>query len=692
VCLEVEADTETPVSAFLKLSSGEEQAFLLESAPAGSGPGRWSLLGARPRASRAFGPLDSAGTFDFLEAALSRYKGVRLPGAPPFTGGLLGYLAYDLVRHLEPSVPVTGASHLGFPEAQLMDFDATVAFDARRMTMTVVAQARCREGDDPGALYDEALARIAGQLRALRRPLPAQRDQRDQRGQGAGAPELRACGERAAFERAVARARELVRGGDAQQIVLSQRFEAESGMDPFSIYRALRRINPSPYLYFVRDGQRALVGASPETMVKVAGRDITLRPIAGTRRRGRDEAEDLRLEGELLADAKENAEHMMLVDLGRNDAGRVAQPGTVRVTQLRGVERYSHVMHMVSEVRARLAPGQGPLDAVRAAFPAGTVSGSPKVRAMQIIDELEPGRRGPYAGCVGYFDHTGDIDVAIAIRTLFCAGRRLSVQAGAGVVLDSSPAAEHDETVAKAGALFSAARAAHGRAAPPDEGGLAMARVLIIDNYDSFTWNIVQYLAELGAHVDVARNDDIDTAGIAALAPDGLLLSPGPGDPDRAGVTLGAIRAFAGRIPLLGVCLGHQAIGQAFGGVVVRAREIVHGRASRVAHQGEGVFEGLPSPLLAGRYHSLALDAARLPPSLAVTAAADDGEIMAVRHRELEVEGVQFHPESILTQHGMTMLGSWLGRLGRPGRPGRPGTLRAPGASPAHLLSQGNTQ
>jgi anthranilate synthase component 1 len=266
-----------------------------------------------------------------------------------------------------------------------------------------------------------------------------------------------------AYMAAVRRAKAYIKAGDCQQIVLSQRFDAEVEVAPFELYRALRRVNPSPYLFYLQDGERALVGSSPETLIKLEDGEVTLRPIAGTRRRGKDPAEDARLEAELRADPKENAEHVMLVDLGRNDVGRVSRVGTVRLTALKTVERYSHVMHLVSEVRGQLADGLSAVDVLRAGFPAGTVSGSPKVRAMEIIDELEPARRGPYAGAVGYFDRSGDMEMCIAIRTLLQSGRRVSVQAGGGLVYDSRPAAEYQETVNKAQAVLTALAQAESR-------------------------------------------------------------------------------------------------------------------------------------------------------------------------------------------------------------------------------------
>jgi anthranilate synthase component 1 len=459
VRVEVDADTETPVSAFLKLSRGEPLAFLLESVEGGERSARFSFLGARPRSVQRWSLSDPGDPIAAIRSALATHQAVRVPGTPRFSGGLVGHISYDVVRLFEPRVPVAGPDELGFPDVLLMDFDEVVAFDNLRHSLHVLQEVRCDAGDDPRDLYRRAVARIVKRLRILARPLQDPRPRRASR----SAP-LAPRVSRKAFEAAVQRAREYVTAGDCQQIVISQRFDAECGLPPFEIYRALRRVNPSPYLFFVKDGDHALVGSSPETLIKLEDGEVTLRPIAGTRRRGADAAEDARLEAELRADPKENAEHMMLVDLGRNDVGRVSEVGTVRVTALRTVERYSHVMHLVSEVRGRLGPGLGAVDVLRAGFPAGTVSGSPKVRAMEIIDELEPARRGPYAGAVGYFDRGGDMEMCIAIRTLLASGRRVSVQAGAGIVYDSVPATEYQETVNKARAVFTAVAQAQGRA------------------------------------------------------------------------------------------------------------------------------------------------------------------------------------------------------------------------------------
>jgi anthranilate synthase component 1 len=458
VRVEVDADTETPVSAFLKLSAGRRYAFLLESVEGGERSARFSFLGAGPRSVLRWKLGDRGDPVEAVRAALATHRAVRIPGTPRFSGGLVGHVSYDAVRLFEPRVPNSGRDELGFPDVLLMDFDEVVAFDNLRHSLHVICEVRCEKGDDPRVLYARAVARLRARLRALARPLV---DRRPRRAARAAALVPRVA--KRDYLAAVERAKEYIRAGDCQQIVLSQRFDAEVSVPPFEIYRALRRVNPSPYLFFVQDGDRALVGSSPETLVKLEDGEVTLRPIAGTRRRGADAAADAALEAELRADPKENAEHVMLVDLGRNDVGRVAAVGTVRLTALKVVERYSHVMHLVSEVKGRLAPGLGAVDVLRAGFPAGTVSGSPKVRAMEIIDELEPARRGPYAGAVGYFDRGGDMEMCIAIRTLMARGRRVSVQAGGGLVYDSVPEAEYQETLNKARAVFTAVAQAQAR-------------------------------------------------------------------------------------------------------------------------------------------------------------------------------------------------------------------------------------
>jgi anthranilate synthase component I len=451
VRVELDADTETPVSAFVKLSQGQERAFLFESVEGGERTGRWSFLGAGPRNTFSWRLGERGDPLAHIEDELARYQAVPVAGAPRFTGGLVGFFSYDAVQLFEPRVPIAKPDELEFPDALWMDFDEVLAFDNLRHSLHLIVEVRCERGDDPNRLYEDAIARLARMERTLRQPLEDVRPTPTQQ-----TAELRPRVSRKEFEAAVARAKEYICAGDCQQIVVSQRFEAEVGVGPFEIYRALRRVNPSPYLFFLKDGNRALVGSSPETLVRLDRGEIILRPIAGTRPRGKTPEEDAALEKELREDPKENAEHVMLVDLGRNDVGRVAQIGSVQVEFLKSVERYSHVLHLVSQVRGKLAKGLAALDVLKASFPAGTVSGAPKVRAMQIIDELEPSRRGPYAGCVGYFDRSGNMEMCIAIRTLLQHGRRVTVQSGAGIVYDSNPASEYQETLNKAKALFAA--------------------------------------------------------------------------------------------------------------------------------------------------------------------------------------------------------------------------------------------
>lgn len=391
------------------------------------------------------------GPFELLRAFQRDVRGARLDGFPPFTGGLVGFIGSEAVCRLEPRVPLTRPDELDFPEATFFDVDTLVAFDNVRRELQLIAQVR--PGDGPGAL-DDARRRLRDLEVRLARPLI------DPRGAEQPRPVFTPRTAPADFLAQVRRAQRYVAAGDVQQVVVSQRFDAETRVPGFELYRALRRVNPSPFMFFVKDGPRELIGASPERLVEVRGDRVSLRPIAGTRRRGASPDADAALARELLDDPKEAAEHVMLVDLGRNDVGRVAALGSVQVDAFRLVERYSHVLHLVSQVSGTLAPGRTAVDALCAAFPAGTLSGSPKVRALEIIDELEPAQRGPYGGAVGYLDATGDLDFAITIRTFMKHGRRVSVQAGAGVVHDSKPRGEFDETRNKAQALFTAAELA----------------------------------------------------------------------------------------------------------------------------------------------------------------------------------------------------------------------------------------
>lgn len=466
VYAELLADLETPTSAYWKLAHDRPRSFLLESVTGGESLARWSFIGvpidARPGASsrraRFLRTRGRVGRLDEQEVVvpegktpldvlrpLVRDRGyARVEGLPPFTGGAVGMLSYDIVRFFE-RLPDMTVDDLECDDMAMLLCETTVAFDHARNRILVISHA----DDQPGS-YDSAAAEIASIVERLRSPLPPLPQYRGE------SPGFTSNMSRDAYEEAVSRTIEYIRAGDGVQMVISQRFSAPVHSHPLSLYRALRSINPSPYMYLLRFGDYDVVGASPEILVTLKDRRVRVRPIAGTRPRGATEEEDKRLEHELLADEKERAEHIMLVDLGRNDIGRIAEPGSVCVNDFMVVERYSHVMHLVSDVTGLAREGLDAFDVLRACFPAGTVSGAPKVRAMEIIEELEPTRRGCYAGAVGYFGFNGDMDMAIAIRTVFLKGGVAHVQAGAGIVFDSVPEREWEECHNKARAVMRA--------------------------------------------------------------------------------------------------------------------------------------------------------------------------------------------------------------------------------------------
>ncbi len=463
---EVLADMETPVSAFLKIDDGRHS-FLLESMEGGEKWARYSFLGSRPSIIvRTFGRKaevirnGKAGkaTFDrdpleVVKNVLDAYAPVPDPSLPRFFGGAVGFMGYDVVRFFE-ELPAGEKNGLQLPDMLFMITDTLIIFDNLTHRLKVVSNAHVK-GRAVEAAYREATKKIDALVRKLKSRVKGP----GPRGRGKAKVKERILTSnftQARYEQAVLKAKEYIKAGDIFQVVPSQRFQTGISIEPYEIYRALRLINPSPYMYFLRCGDATVVGASPEVMVRLEGGRIDLRPIAGTRRRGATEEEDRALAEELLADPKERAEHIMLVDLGRNDVGRVSEPGSVQVSELMVIERYSHVMHIVSNVRGRLSQGRDAYDVIRACFPAGTVSGAPKIRAMQIIDELEPTRRGPYAGAVGYFGFSGNMDTCITIRTLVIKDKIAYIQAGGGVVADSDPAAEYQETVNKAKAMMRA--------------------------------------------------------------------------------------------------------------------------------------------------------------------------------------------------------------------------------------------
>ena len=467
---EILADMETPVSAFLRIDDGRHS-FLLESMEGGEKWARYSFLGSRPSVVvRSYGSrveIIRNGKIDVrsfkndpletINETLSEYSPVPDPSLPRFFGGAVGFMGYDVVRFFE-ELPNREKSGLDIPDIFFMITDTLLIFDNITHRIKVVSNAHIN-GKSVSAAYKEATEKIDALVKKLkqgkRSTLNVHRSRKK-----AKEHRLTSNFTRARYEQAVLKAKEYIKAGDIFQVVPSQRFETKINIEPYEIYRALRLINPSPYMYFLRGGDVTVVGASPEVMVRLEGGRIDLRPIAGTRRRGVTEDEDKALAEELLTDPKERAEHIMLVDLGRNDVGRVSNPGSVNVSELMVIERYSHVMHIVSNVRGTLSRGRDAYDVIRACFPAGTVSGAPKIRAMEIIEELEPTRRGPYAGAVGYFGFSGNMDTCITIRTLVIKDGVAYIQAGGGVVADSDPAAEYQETVNKAKAMMRAVETA----------------------------------------------------------------------------------------------------------------------------------------------------------------------------------------------------------------------------------------
>jgi len=462
VCKEIVADLLTPVSAFLKIAEDADYAFLLESVEGGEHVGRYSFLGKDPfltlRSASGTTTIERAGEvttsaapfIETLRSLMADFRSPFVPDLPRFTGGAVGYFGYGASSWFEPVLGDLGASPDGADTAGFMMFDTVLAFDHVQHRILIIANARIGADDDLESLYQFACAKIGFLERELERNLSVAKRAHE------NALEFHSNFTREQFETQVRKAKEHIAAGDIYQVVLSQRFDAEVGADPFTVYRALRHVNPSPYMFFIRMAGVSVVGSSPEMLVRVEGSRVETHPIAGTRRRGKTDDEDVRLAEELKRNEKERAEHVMLVDLGRNDVGRVCDYGTVRVPQFMALERFSHVMHLTSVVEGRLSGECDRLDALVSCFPAGTVSGAPKVRAMQIIRELEPSGRGLYAGAVGYLDFAGNLDFCIAIRTVIMSEGKAYVQAGAGIVMDSNPTAEYEETRDKARALLRA--------------------------------------------------------------------------------------------------------------------------------------------------------------------------------------------------------------------------------------------
>jgi anthranilate synthase component 1 len=448
VCRDIQADLETPVSAYLKIARGN-YSFLLESVEGGERLARYSFIGTEPSLVLRTGNENPVDPLNLVEKEFARFHPMSISDLPRFHGGMVGYLSYEVARYFE-RLPCPDQDPQGLPESVLMLADTLLVFDHITHKIKVVSHVHL-DGDVDTA-YREATCKIDDLVDRLEQPIHS----KVLKNAPPNRSEVSSNFSPAEFEAIVSQAKEYIYAGDIIQAVLSQRLARPTYASPFAIYRALRSVNPSPYMYYLHLGDFYIVGASPELLVRVEDGIVSNHPIAGTRRRGKDASEDLALEEELKYDDKERAEHIMLVDLGRNDIGRISEPGTVEVTQLMDLERYSHVMHLVSHVQGKLRAGLSQFDAFRSCFPAGTVSGAPKIRAMEIIAELERGKRGPYAGAVGYFDFSGNLDTAIAIRTVIIKDNIAYIQAGAGIVADSIPEREYQESLSKAQALLTA--------------------------------------------------------------------------------------------------------------------------------------------------------------------------------------------------------------------------------------------
>lgn len=676
-----------PIDAYLRLRAAGRKPVLLDGL--GLHPeARWAFVAFTPvhelRVEAPFctdageaGSTETRGNvLGHLAAVL---RSARFPAAPageagteedtaaPFTGGWVGFLSYEFSRILESRLPPRRGPP-GVPDALLHLYTDCLVLDRRDKT----ARLHCAELSGDGRAAELRADRAADELaRSVTRPrLPPPEPLRWETSLSQDQ-----------FQVAVADLRRLVHGGDLFQANLATRFSAPCDADPAALFAALQAANPSPYMALLEQPGFAVVSASPEQLVAVdaASRTLRSRPIAGTRKRGATGEADAAFERELLADAKEQAEHTMLVDLVRNDVAKVSRPGTVVVPERGSVERYRHVMHLVSRVEGALRPGLDSWDAVLALFPGGTVTGAPKVRACERIHGAEPVSRGLYTGSLGFLSWSGNAHWNILIRTLLLADGQATVFAGSGIVADSDPEREWKEAQRKAQALLDAAE---GRSSAP---GAATAsrlgevtrhgswnpprptrrfpdrRVLLVDNYDSFVHNLADYCAALGAEVRVVRNDADWREAVGSFLPTHVVLSPGPGWPAAAGCSVEVARELTGRLPVLGVCLGHQALGEAHGAAVkVHPAGPVHGRAEAVLHEGHGLFRGLPSPMLAARYHSLVVDEAGLGPDWVVDARLADGSVAALRHRSAPSFGLQVHPESICTEGGLELLANFL--------------------------------
>ncbi len=577
-----------------------------------------------------------------------------------FTGGLVGYVGYEALAAIEPTLPVHAS---GTPDVWLRLCRDVVVFD-RQARQAWLWVNEMRDGPEDVAGRAERAERAARIIEDLAQPL-------DPLPETAASGEWRTSLTQPAFESQVEALKEKILAGDLFQANLATRFSLDGELDPVALYAHLRANNPSPYMCLIEAEDHAVVSCSPEQLFEVRDGRIASRPIAGTRPRGKDADADMRNEVELRLDPKEQAEHTMLVDLLRNDIAKVAVPGTVQVPERMSVERYRHVMHLVSRVEGEVRPGTGFADWLAAMFPGGTITGAPKHRACMRIHEAEPVARGPYTGSAGFLSWSHNAHWNILIRTLVLHNGAVHAHAGSGIVADSIAEREWHEAGHKAQALLEAATgigrpggdrlgevSRHDAWAPRVPGHVADRRVLVIDNYDSFTYNLADYCAALGAQVEVIRNDVPWRDVVEAFAPTHIILSPGPGRPEDSGTCLELLRDPPG-VPVLGVCLGHQAMGFVSGADISLVPP-VHGKTAAIYHHHTGLVSDLPVAFQAARYHSLVVGRDGLAAEWTIDAWLDDGTIMAMHDAQKQWYGLQFHPESICTDEGLKILERFL--------------------------------
>ena len=606
VCHELYSDRYTPVEVMRTLRTASRHCYLLESASQTEVWGRYSFLGYEPSmeitctdGNLQIRKIHEDGTEektvqqvkhpgDAIRQILKEYKSPVLENMPTFTGGLVGYFSYDYIKYSEPKLKLTDETVQDFRDMDLMLFDQVIAFDHYRQKVLLITGVMTGDLENSYRKAEEKLKEMADLIRNGKQDeFPSLKLKSSIEPQF---PKEKYC-------EMVETARHYIREGDIFQVVLSNPMRAKAEGSLFDTYRVLRATNPSPYMFYFSSDDIEIAGASPETLAKLTGTELSTFPLAGTRPRGKTKEEDQALEKGLLSDEKERAEHNMLVDLGRNDIGKISKIGTVNVEKYMCIERFSHVMHIGSTVTGQIRDDKDAVDAVDAILPAGTLSGAPKFRACQIIQELEQSKRGIYGGAIGYLDFAGNLDTCIAIR----------------------------------------------------------------DNYDSFSYNVYQLIGSVEPDIKVVRNDEVTIEELEAMKPEALILSPGPGRPEDAGICIESIKYFKDKLPILGICLGHQSICEAFGGTVSYAKELMHGKQKEIHKVGESqMFEGLPETFLAARYHSLAAIRDTLPEELVVTAESEDGEVMALEHKKYPIFGLQFHPESVMTPDGKTMIENFI--------------------------------